>query len=94
MELDQLTEDALEARKCGMTYGKYKASQQPVKIEPREEKPLVGTETKICEYCGCEYIPDDRRKRRTCGAYCRKLLQSREMREKYYKDRGMDLPDK
>ena len=143
--MDQLTEDAVDARKKGMSYGKYMAMKQqeqdkermPEKEKTdkktvlcaicgaviqnavrnqkyctgecadiamdrqrlesrkrRKENPFIGVETKTCEYCGCEYIPDDGRKRRTCGVRCRRLLNNRETLEKYHKKRGVAVQDK
>lgn len=151
MVMEQLTEDAVAARKKGMTYGKYMAMKEAAK-EPagerfpkkkkehvegengkkaihcgicgkvihnplrnqkyctgecadiaidrqrqegakrRKERPFIGIETRTCEVCGCEYIVEDRRKRRTCGVRCRKLLNNRKTLEKYYKDRGLEMP--
>lgn len=142
--MDQLTEDAVDARKKGMSYGKYmamkhqerkpqkEAAGEPVKKtvycaicgaviqnavrnqkyctgecadiamdrqrmesrKRRKENPFIGVETKTCEYCGCEYIPDDGRKRRTCGVRCRRLLNNRETLEKYHQKRGVAVQDK
>ena len=149
MEMEQLTDDAVEARKRGMSYGKYMAMKHQEQAKERipekenteketakrtvlcaicgevihnavrnqkyctgecadiamdrrrlesrkrrKEKPFIGVETKTCEYCGCEYIPEDGRKRRTCGVRCRRLLNNRETLEKYHKNRGMEMPDK
>lgn len=47
-KLDKLATDAQKALAAGLSYGKWKAMQAPVKIE---EKPLPEG-WKKCEYCG------------------------------------------
>lgn len=98
MAMEQLTEDAVAAWKEGLTYGQYIAKFKPPE-PPAERYPkkkaqaakakteLIGIQTNICEYCGCEYIAEDRRKRSACSAQCRRLLQARRAKEKYYRDR-------
>lgn len=71
MAMDQLAEDAVAARKAGLSYGKYKAMQNPVVIEAPKIK--IGIETEGCIVCGCEFIPTDNRRRLVCGAKCRKI---------------------
>ena len=46
--MDQLAKDAAEARKAGMSYGQWKATQEPVVIR-RPEKPEG-----VCRHCGRE----------------------------------------
>ena len=48
-EMDQLTKDCIEARKAGMTYGKWKAMQPPKKTPDRVEEEPSG---KYCRVCG------------------------------------------
>lgn len=46
--MDQLAKDAAEARKAGMSYGQWKATQEPVVIR-RPEKA-----ERVCRHCGRE----------------------------------------
>ena len=68
---DNLSRDAAAARAAGMTYGKWKAMQEPVKIVPKKEKkpvclncgaPLTGQQKKYCcNECEKEYRNKSRR---------------------------------
>ena len=68
---DNLDRDAAAARAAGMSYGKWKAMQEPVKIGPKKEtKPvclncghvLTGQQRKYCsEDCEREYRNKTRR---------------------------------
>lgn len=82
---DKLSREAAMALAANMSYGKWKAMQKPVKIEPKKDK--VGIETSICAYCGCEFIPSDNRNRKYCGARCRKLRNVEYASEKYYRQK-------
>lgn len=81
-DMDQLTEDAVAARKAGLSYGKYKALQNPVVIE---KKSKIGIETDRCVVCGCEFMPTDNRRRKVCGAKCRKILAAQRALENKHK---------
>ena len=68
---DNLSRDAAAARAAGMTCGKWKAMQEPVKIVPKKEKkdvclecgnPLRGQQKKFC--CReCQEINYNKRRR-------------------------------
>ena len=47
-ELDQLSRDALMARRCGLTYGKYKAMQHDKEQRQKE----AGKARKVEAKCG------------------------------------------
>lgn len=85
-EMDKLSQEVHQALAAGMSYGKWKAMQDPVKIEPK--KLPIGIDTKICAYCGCEYAPFDNRPRKYCSTRCKKLASSDMMREEYHKKRS------
>ena len=65
-EMDQLTKDAVAARKAGMTYGKYIAMTKPVNTVPEEEG-----YRHTCAHCGVEFITRYRRLRKFCSDQCR-----------------------
>lgn len=45
-EMDQLSRDALMARRCGLTYGKYKAMKYEREKETREQQEKLLQEAK------------------------------------------------
>ena len=63
--MDRLARNAMLARQAGMSYGKWKAMQEPVKVE---EKPLPEGWRK-CEYCGNPF--QKKSGKRFCDIYCR-----------------------
>ena len=85
--LDNIDKDSIQCMKdgFGVHYGRWKAAQVPVKVEPKKSK--IGIETSICAYCGCEFIPSDNRNRKYCGARCRKLRNLECATEKYYRQK-------
>ena len=84
-EMDQLTKDCIEARKAGMTYGKWKAMQPPRKKAPKkeEEKPSG----KYCRVCG-KMIPLTSPRKVYCSDACMKKYDY--YRAKKNKGRGED----
>lgn len=44
---NNLVKDAAEARKAGMSYGKWMAMQEPVKIEKKKKENVP-----VCQHCG------------------------------------------
>ena len=63
---DKLSQDAMAARRAGMSYGKWKGLQSPVKIV----KPVIPDGWKICEYCGKAYKPKTNRPQKYCDSVC------------------------
>lgn len=66
-KIDKLGRDIKAASDAGMSYGKWKAMQNPVKIEP----PKVGTKF-TCECCGKEFVRYDNRQVKYCSWDCHK----------------------
>ena len=64
--MDNLARNAMLARQAGMSYGKWKAMQEPVKVE---NKPIPKG-WKKCEGCGKVFKPNDVRQR-FCDVTCR-----------------------
>ena len=77
---DKLSQEAAMALAAGMSYGKWKAMQNPVKIEPK--KLPIGIETKKCPWCGVEFFSMDN-KTKYCSKRCRKLRDNAYMAQKY-----------
>ena len=74
--MDRLARNAMLARQAGMSYGKWKAMQQPVKVE---NKPVPEGWRK-CEYCGKPF--KKKSGKRFCDVYCR---------EKAYEPRAKEI---
>lgn len=65
MQTDKLTQEAIAARAAGMTYGKWKAMQPRVEIDPN----IIPDGWKACEYCGKGFKPAHGK--RFCDIECR-----------------------
>lgn len=85
-QMDKLAQEASQALAAGMSYGKWKAMQAPVKIEPKPDPFKI--KTYICAYCGAEFAPDDNRYRKYCGDRCRKLGNAEAMKERYVREKS------
>lgn len=75
--MDRLAMNAMLARQAGMSYGKWKAMQKPIKVE---EKPIPEGWQK-CEHCGKPF--KKKQGKRFCDIYCRQ--KAYEPREKEIK---------
>ncbi len=78
-KMDKLSQDATNAIKAGMSYGKYMAMKNPAKITPD----VVGYRH-ICHYCGKEFVTKKKGPRKYCDDKCREdyyYLQKRRERE-------------
>lgn len=80
-EHDKLSSEVAMALAAGMSYGKWKAMQTPVKIEPKKNP--IGIETQRCAWCGAEFTSYDNRNRKYCGDRCRMLRDKAYSRQKY-----------
>ena len=69
-EMDNLAKDAAAALAAGMSYGKWKAMQDPVKIE---REPGLPTGWKRCRWCNEPFVAKP--KQQYCGVYCQKTAQ-------------------
>lgn len=98
--MDQLTKDAIEARRLGLSYGKYKGlqyeAQQKAKAAAaaeKERKPKPGQ--RWCKVCQKE-IPLTVSSSRYCSPECAakaqaEMQQARDHR-KYLRRKGIELP--
>ena len=64
-EMDKLSREVAQALACGMSYGKWKAKQEPVKIVKQE----YPADWRLCEHCGKPFKPVQGK--RFCDIYCR-----------------------
>ena len=91
MVMEQLTEDAVQAKKHGLSYGRYiqkfkppkppaerypkKKAQAAKATAPAEQKSVVR-----CAVCGAE-IPNAKRNRKDCCGECADIAISRQRNE-------------
>jgi hypothetical protein len=79
MTMDNLARDAMLARQAGLSYGQWKAMQEPVK--PVKEKIPEGWY--VCRYCGKPFKPRVKRTQKYCEWICMQRAQrEREKRRK------------
>ena len=79
-KMDKLAQDAKKALAAGMSYGKWKAMQEPVKVE--KELPEGW---KVCPQCGKPFKSSQGKK--YCDIYCREQAyapKAREAQRAYY----------
>lgn len=86
--MDKLSREVAQALACNMSYGKWKALQQPGKVE---EKPLPAGWRK-CENCGKPFKRTQGKK--FCDFYCRERAyyqRSKQIKREYmrkYRERN------
>ena len=72
--MDKLAKDAAEARKAGMTYGKWMAQQEKSKNRVLTED-MNPADYSTCEYCGKLF--KKRKGKRSCSDICRMAAEKR-----------------
>lgn len=80
-KVDKLAQDVHQAIAAGMSYGRWKAMQEPVKIEKSIPKGW-----KVCPQCGKQFKPHHGQQK-YCEIYCREqayVPKTREMQRAYY----------
>lgn len=90
MNMEQLTEDAVAARKEGLTYGQYIAKHRPPKQLPERFPKKKAKETQeqqpekpqavLCAICGAEIL-NATRNRKYCGSECADIAITRQKAE-------------
>ena len=86
-EMDKLSWENAQALAAGMSYGKWKAKQAPVKIEP---KPVVPEGWQRCQWCGNPFKAGHGK--RFCDNHCReqayhkRRLELKAEREQWQKE--------
>lgn len=89
--MDNLAREAMIAKQAKMSYGKWKATQEPVKVI---EKPIPEG-WKLCEYCGKPFKCSQGK--RFCELDCRERAyeQRRKIKNaKYYQEKKVGLRGK
>lgn len=72
---DQLSLDAAEARKAGMSYGKWKAIQGAQNVQRKDH------DTARCEFCGTLIRLNPKCRRQFCDERCRSEFYNQRKRE-------------
>lgn len=80
-EPDKLAQDAAAALAAGMSYGKWKAMQDAVKIE-KLSNGEIPEGWKRCRYCGKPFKPKSNRTQYYCEVYCQTEAYKEKCREK------------
>ena len=78
-EPDQLAKDVSAAIAAGMSYGKWKAMQDPVNIYQPKDLPEGW---KLCAYCGKPFKIKSSKKQMYCDIYCQRAAQKERDRQK------------
>lgn len=76
-KIDKLAQEVAMALAAGMSYGKWKAMQDPVKCEKPKDCELV-----VCKYCGKQFKPKVKKRQIYCDIYCQKKAQYAARRKK------------
>ena len=79
--MDNLARDAMLAKQAGMSYGRWKAMQEPVKPKKKD----IPEGWKVCKGCGKAFKPHDC-KQKYCDIGCREEAykpRARELRTEY-----------
>ena len=84
--MDNLTIDAMSARKHGVSYGKYMASKIIQKAEPPKEPEPTGKFKRECPICGASFVTN-RSNKITCSFKCSEQRNRNKAYENYCKER-------
>ena len=84
-KMDKLSQDAAAAKASGMSYGKWKAMQEPV-VLPKKE---VIRRSCVCAYCGKTFYTNNRHNKKYCDDVC-KISASNERNKEWYKNYMID----
>ena len=76
--MDNLARNAMLARQANMSYGKWKAMQQTVRVE----KKAVPDGWIVCEWCKKPFKPKTKRPQKYCDAGCQKQAYYEKNRQK------------
>ena len=81
-KVDKLAQEAEMAMAAGMSYGRWKAMQEPIK---NEQSPELEPELVVCKCCGKQFRPKGKRRQSYCEFSCQReaqYLRYRQLREK------------
>jgi hypothetical protein len=83
--MDNLTRNAMLARKAGMTYGQWKALHPNTKDDV-PKVPLKGE--CVCQHCGKAFVSRTKQKRKFCDFYCQNAAAQVRLKERKEKNNG------
>ena len=78
-EMDKLAKDAASAKAAGMSYGRWKAMQEPG--EPLKRK-VYGNPC-VCAWCGKTFYYKSGHKKKYCDSICQRAASDQRNREWY-----------
>ena len=81
--MDRLARNAMLAKQAGMSYGKWKAMQEPVKTVQKEEK-------HYCLNCGREVFAKTKIIPKYCDMYCGNAYRYKQQKEREEQINGKD----
>lgn len=79
-QMDKLAWENSQALAAGMSYGKWKAMQDPVKIVKKDGVPDGWS---VCEHCGKSFKPKTKRPQRFCDYNCQRQAYYQNHREMF-----------
>ena len=71
-KIDKLAQEAEMAMAAGMSYGRWKAMQEPVEQENHTE---IEPELVVCKCCGKQFRPKVKRRQIYCDFFCQREAQ-------------------
>lgn len=74
--MDKLSRDAMLARQSRLSYGKWKAMQDPVRIEKKIPEGWL-----VCKHCGKAFAPKHNRERQYCDWTCQRQAYDEKRKE-------------
>ena len=91
-QLDHLTQDALAASRCGMSYGKYKgleyeqiqSGKRPAPLIERKLQPGRRSFDLVCQFCGVQFVAGSRL-RKYCSDLCKMKANGAAYRKRHPK---------
>ena len=87
--MENLTRDAVDARKMGMTYGRYIAWKENQELQFRKLALQKHDRLPVCACCGAP-ITKGNRNRKYCGQECADRMRDRRKREHMKERQGIN----
>jgi hypothetical protein len=91
-QLDNLTQDALAASRCGMSYGKFKGLEYEQIQSGKRHAPLIEKKLRpgrrtfdlVCQFCGVQFVGGSRLKK-YCSDLCKRSADGAAYRKNHPK---------
>ena len=87
---DKLARENAMALAAGMSYGKWKAMQPIVPIEPKQKPQKESFVEHVCAYCGGKFIRYDNKRVKYCGEICRQAAFLKMKKERSCRNGGKE----